>query len=259
MIYIRKLKSTNMKQLLLLFSLILMNSFSSLSQCTPDPQYTNPGVYPDSATGFSSGCLNQFYTQVVTNVVPVDTTVEPFPGFPVTLDFDSIVITSFTGLPAGVTYECNDSQNVTSPANGCAFEGGTTGCVLLSGTPTVAGTYNLVITVDVYVAGGTTPQTTETIDYYSIVIDDCTSGIKELEANTFNMYPNPSSSLVTIDGLTSGQSKEIIIENLEGKVMERKITVSTTEQVDISHLSSGIYLVKVMSQEGTSIQRLVKN
>lgn len=161
-----------MKKLLLFVSITLLTISSASAQCTPDPQYTSPGIYPNEATGFVSGCVGVAYTQLVTNVVPVDTCVTVVQGLPcVTVDIDSIVITSFTGLPNGLNVVYFDGGNTNSPADQGCFEGGTTGCALISGTPTAAGSFTLTINVDAYAGGQSTPNPT-VIDWYTIVIED---------------------------------------------------------------------------------------
>ena len=45
--------------------------------CVPDPQYTAPGIYPDSVTGFAPAIQCTYYEQVITNIVPADTNVGP--------------------------------------------------------------------------------------------------------------------------------------------------------------------------------------
>lgn len=151
-------------------------ALSASAQCTPDPQYTqaNPGIFPNQATGFVSGCVGVPYTQLVTNVVPPDTTTTQIvfgQPVPITVDIDSIVITSVTGLPPGLSISFNDAQNTTSPPDLGCFEGGTIGCALISGTPTTAGSFNLNITVVAYVSllGQQPPSD---IDWYTIVIED---------------------------------------------------------------------------------------
>lgn len=159
-----------MKKLLLFVSITLLTISSASAQCTPDPQYTTPGIYPNQATGLGSGCVGVPYTQLITNVVPVDTCVEIAQGFPcITFNIDSVVITSVSGLPAGLSIVYYDGGNTNSPADQGCFEGGTTGCALISGTPTQAGTYNLSIDVMGYTAGQSQPTL---IDWYTIVIED---------------------------------------------------------------------------------------
>src|SRR5690606_34225839 len=102
-------------------------------------------------------------------------------------DIDSVVITSFTGLPNGLSVVYYDGGNTNSPADQGAFEGGTTGCALISGTPTAAGTYNLSINVDAYVGGAPIPNAT-LIDWYTIVIEDVptisTAGVDLVSSST---------------------------------------------------------------------------
>lgn len=230
-----------MKRLLLFLSFALVSAISANAQCTPDPQYTQPGIYPDSATGFASGCENQLYEEVITVVVPVDTTVEIIPGFPTTLAFDSIVIVNFQGLPASgnLTYACNSSLG------NCSFAGGSTGCVIIQGTPNASdvGTHNLVITVDVYVGGLGSPQTQEIIDWYYIEIQDaasCTNGIGEQYIAKLSAYPNPTDNVITIDGVNS---EMITITDLNGKIL-MEVPSNGTEKVEInvSALDNGIYV-----------------
>ncbi|HXH17870.1 MAG TPA: hypothetical protein VNJ07_02215, partial [Chitinophagales bacterium] len=60
-----------------------------------------------------------------------------------------IKVNSITGLPAGVTYQCNPSN--------CTINGGSKGCILISGTPTAAGTYPTVTNTTITVTIGTCP------------------------------------------------------------------------------------------------------
>lgn len=236
-----------MKKLLLSFAVMLAAITSVNAQCTPDPLYTEPGIYPDSATGLDAACVGEVYNQLITNIVPVDTTTT-IGGFPVTLDFDSVVIVSWTGLPAGFTYSCYDASNVTSPVDQCAFEGGTTGCALITGTPTVGdiGSYQQMITVDAYLAGLTTPQSTQVIDYYYIQVTDCTLGTGILSNSKFLIYPNPAKSTITLNGLNGIDVSKISIFNMTGKIFSTYENIdSPALDLDVNDLESGIYFVKI--------------
>ncbi|MBL1278845.1 MAG: T9SS type A sorting domain-containing protein [Fluviicola sp.] len=250
-----------MKKLLLFISITLISVASVNAQCVPDPQYTTPGIYPDSATGMAGACVGVAYSEVITNIIPLDTCVEVIPNFPcVTLVFDSVVITSFTGLPPGYTYQCNDIQNTVSPANSCTFEGNTAGCVIIDGTSVIAdtGTYNLVITVDVYLAGGATPQATQIIDWYSIVVTDCTVGLDENAMAKISAYPNPTENVLTIDGL-SGLTESITITDANGKIMNNVEGISTSNyEMNVSDLESGIYFIQIKQNNDSRVIRFVK-
>lgn len=254
-----------MKRLLLLATMALFTGAMAFAQCTPDPQYTNPGVYPDSATGFLDAYVDCPYEQLITNVIPVDTTTMVGP-IPVTLPFDSVVITSVTGLPPGFTYSCYDAQNVTSPLDQCAFEGGTIGCVSISGTPVAGdeGIYNLNIIVDAYLGGLSTPQATQDVDYYTIevlapIVPCPLIGIEEYLTSRFKLFPNPVAESFTLDGLEGLDISTISITNLEGKVLNSYTDItSSTFDMNVADLESGVYFVRIAHGSSIDAVRFIK-
>ena len=96
----------------ILLSLIMVGGIiaGANAQCTPDPQYTTSGIYPDSATGLPPAYIGHSYDVVITAVVPTDTM-----GF--TIEY--IELTGVGGLPPNFTYQCNPSN--------CQFPGGSSG------------------------------------------------------------------------------------------------------------------------------------
>lgn len=247
-----------MKKLLLISLSFSLFSFFASAQCTPDPQYTEGGVYPNQATGFSSGCANQYYEQLVTVVVPLDTCVVIIEGWPcINVEYDSVVITSFTGLPSGLSYACNDPQNTVSPANGCAFEGNTKGCVLISGTTSQVGTFNLTITVDAYLGGDPSPQATEVIDYYSILIENCPQAdLANVNKGQYKMYPNPSTGKLQIEGLE--EVNTITLYDALGAIVKRINVHAVNElNMDLSAIKKGLYFVEFKSISGKKTERLI--
>ena len=63
-----------MKKTLLTLSLAIATIFAS-AQCTPDSQFSAPGIYPDSVTGLSLAYVGQAYNEIITIITPLDTTV----------------------------------------------------------------------------------------------------------------------------------------------------------------------------------------
>lgn len=256
-----------MKTLILFFSMTLMVNLAANAQCTPDPQYTSPGVYPDSAAGFACAVVDSVYEQLITNVVPVDTTTMIGP-IPVTLAFDSVIITSVTGLPPGFTYACFDGQNVTSPMDQCAFEGGTIGCVVITGTPTSGdeGVYDLNIITEAYLGGLSTPQATVDVDYYSITVlpagsdpNLCVLGINENKKSKFKLFPNPVAESFTIDGLEGLDVSLISISNAEGKILNSFEDINgSTFDINVANLDGGIYFVRIAHGSSIDVVRFVK-
>ena len=130
-----------MKKSLLLFILLAVGLFGSATleaqNCIPDTNFTNGGIYPDS---LPPACNNQLYEAVITVVVPADTVP---PGSPVPVPIDSVVLDEILGLPPGFTYSCEPPS--------CVFPGNSTGCVVLTGTPTSLDTFALDLSVTVHV------------------------------------------------------------------------------------------------------------
>lgn len=77
---------------------------------------------------------------------------------------------------------------------------------------------------------------------------------------SISLYPNPSRGIVNID-LKALQSREVqvTVNNVLGNVVMESIVKNQNGngQVDLSDLQNGIYIVKVSSQKGQFVQRVV--
>lgn len=249
-------------KILLLWIIVLTGNIAT-AQCTPDPQYTSPGFYPDSATGFVSATANAPYEQLITIVVPVDTTVFIGP-LPVTLTFDSLVVVNVIGLPPGLSYSCFDGQNVSSPVDQCAFEGGTTGCISIVGVPELIdeGIYNLSIEVNEFIEGAVASNS---IDYYSIniyhgdIFPPPPIGIEEYNKSRFKLFPNPVAESFTMDGLEGLDISSISISNAEGKVVNSFTDIhSPSFELNVTGLEGGIYFVRIAHETSIDVVRFIK-
>ncbi|MGF2410803.1 T9SS type A sorting domain-containing protein [Ferruginibacter sp.] len=64
------------------------------------------------------------------------------------------------------------------------------------------------------------------------------------------LYPNPASNFIQLKNIAAGQVKEIQIVSIDGKMV---LAFKTTNamQYNISHLTSGIYLLKLIKKDNT--------
>lgn len=92
----------------------------------------------------------------------------------------------------------------------------------------------------------------------SIKVSSPVLGVNDFEISSkINIYPNPATSQVTID------AKELDNLNLEvsdangRKIFEQKLNGSSNT-ININHLSSGIYLFKVKSSQGSATTKVIK-
>lgn len=74
----------------------------------------------------------------------------------------------------------------------------------------------------------------------------------------FSVYPNPTSSILNLK-IENQQIKEVKIYNLMGKeVLKNSSKLSEKENINISHLSSGMYLLQVKTDANTFTKKIIK-
>jgi hypothetical protein len=87
-----------------------------------------------------------------------------------------------------------------------------------------------------------------------------TAGIELQESNKsenqIKVYPNPAQDQLMIEGLKQNSSIEII--NIQAQTIERLTITNTNATIDLSKLSSGIYMLKIKSDTGIAVKRFVK-
>lgn len=88
---------------------------------------------------------------------------------------------------------------------------------------------------------------------------DTLLGINEnMLASEFTIYPNPSKDYITITSNELAYSS-IQISDLNGRLIDSSEFESTNQKsIDISILSNGIYLMKIISNKGTFTQKIIK-
>jgi hypothetical protein len=247
-----------MKKLLLAISAVFAISFAN-AQCTPDAQFTSPGIYPDSATNMMTAYETVLYSQTITNVVPADTCVVIITGFPCTnLSLDSVVVESLTGLPAGLNFQCDNAE--------CQYPGGQSGCAIISGTPPTgsAGTYPLTIQLSAYVGGLGIPNPF-TLDYYFIEVLPAPNSVNEYRNNSFSIKqnnPNPFDEITSIEySLIESGKVTFEVYNIVGEMVDSKsyngMKGMNRLQFDGSDLANGAYIYKMTNNGNTITKRMV--
>jgi hypothetical protein len=192
------------------------NSFAQ-SNCTPDiscvPADSTFGICPDSATGLPAGQIGTAYNVTMSIKVPGSTVAF---GQTVTVSHlaltDVLVDTSTTGTPAyvsltniGLDY-LGSGDNTPTGASGisgttmtkyCYWDAPGTTCVVVSGTPTKAGTFPVRIKSygrAVIFGQGTWNPAPDNDDYKFVVAPNGTIGIETNDMSKFAVAqntPNP--------------------------------------------------------------------
>lgn len=113
-------------------------------------------------------------------------------------------------------------------------------------TPTIVGDYKVEITF-----GGCT------------VLSSCVT-VGTLSTNDFEIssrlkvYPNPATNNVTID-LKELDNSSLEVLDINGRLLFTQKLSNTSNSINIDNLSSGMYLFKVNSNQGSATSKVIKN
>lgn len=82
-------------------------------------------------------------------------------------------------------------------------------------------------------------------------------GLNEVDQTDFEAYPNPVSDVLTValSGLNNAQFDLI---DIQGKTIITSRTISNGEEIQVGHLESGTYFVRISSDENQMVKRIVK-
>ncbi|MFY9152768.1 MAG: PKD domain-containing protein [Prolixibacteraceae bacterium] len=73
-------------------------------------------------------------------------------------------------------------------------------------------------------------------------------GINDVYKSALMVFPNPTTGIITIKGLAITQKNEIVIQSVDGKLIQTKSTSSETETIDIGDQAPGTYLLVINNQ-----------
>ncbi len=69
-----------------------------------------------------------------------------------------------------------------------------------------------------------------------------------------SVFPNPSSDKITITGCNGIQSVEVV--NMQGQIVKNSLNVISTNEISISDLDAGVYLVRIITDKGSQTQKI---
>lgn len=202
------------------------------------------GVNPDTIVNFAPAAINTFYVQQIDVLVPEN---GAFAG----LDFatvDSASISTISGLPAGLSYECADQ--LSTP---CTFPGGSLGCGVVSGIPSEAGVFELDIVLTIYANFlGTPLDVPFAADNYRIIVDGPvnTHQAAQLVFGLSPAVPNPASNLtrLRVASPRDGMAVITVFDLIGKKTMERNHMLRAGENevpLRLESMDTGIYIYRV--------------
>jgi len=95
-------------------------------------------------------------------------------------------------------------------------------------------------------------------NYIRLVNDTLFTGLNEInKLNQIHLYPNPATDKIVID-FAERQNLSLNIYNIVGELMLQKELDKNKNEIDISTLSTGLYIIKVTGAEWTVWKKLIK-
>ena len=114
-------------------------------------------------------------------------------------------------------------------------------------TATEAGEFTYTVTV----SDGTE---TASASVSFTVLDN--TGVNEIDAAKVSVYPNPASSMLTINGLNGFANLNVKIVNLQGQVVRE---ASNSLDINVSNIESGIYFIKIECDGQQYLKKFIIN
>lgn len=116
----------------------------------------------------------------------------------------------------------------------------------LSNTLDLTGSYSFFVRVES--PGENFVLGTLTVFLYA----DCNMGISEVHSESIQVYPNPVADFLRIKTKSKFKSAELFSSNGE------RILDSTTENIDLSKVKSGFYILKVITDQSEGSFKIIK-
>ncbi|MBL7931493.1 MAG: T9SS type A sorting domain-containing protein, partial [Bacteroidia bacterium] len=179
-------------------------------------------VNPSSTTSYTVTGTN---TLGCSSMVTVTVTTNPLPNLSIS--------------PAATATVCTSAEG-SFTVSGASTYSWSTGSA--TDDLTIMVSTNTIITVE-----GTDANNCKSTATLTIVADPCTGIPEQIKLSGIRLFPNPSTGLVNIEFGFEG-NKDIIITNSAGALIQKVSSPNTTEVINLSGYSKGIYFVKIQNE-----------
>jgi hypothetical protein len=179
--------------------------------------YTTSGIYTENFTN-ALGCDSVLTLDL--DITIIDSTVTQTNGIELTANQSGV----------GVSYQWVDCNAGNDPINGedgatfIATSNGSYACEIMNGTCADLSACYTVNNVSV----------------------------NELDLPVFAIYPNPTSTQLTIELFREYQNIKVVVTNISGEIVYSDGMINNKKTIDVSTLSSGIYVVSLTCKEASN-------
>jgi hypothetical protein len=77
--------------------------------------------------------------------------------------------------------------------------------------------------------------------------------------NIISIHPNPTNDIVNIAVKTNSSIKTIELYDIQGRLLQIQVVNDSTSEINLSSRANGIYFIKINTNKGSKVEKLVKN
>jgi hypothetical protein len=197
----------------------------------------------------STETRNAIVTVSGNNVTPQTILVSQDPGIPALIVSTSSVTitgnnTATFDIHSNTDWSIMSNQSWLTVSPGSGSGNATLTLTAQSNVASISRAASLLIT-----GTGVSPQVVS-------VLQNVPNGINEIDESLLYIYPNPSTTEITVNNISIGTT--ISIYDLKGKVLISKTSTSTAVKIDISMLANGFYTVVLKDNMMTKTLKFIK-
>ncbi len=230
-------------------SVITQGETNGVWNFAPNPfAITNDSLI--TVTAIPDGTFEAHY--LVTTACTVDTTIASFTVFP----------ESSAGTDGVLTVCKNQPINLLSGLSGLIDLGGTwynPSNVALPSGQIISGNLPGQFNYNYIVNNGVCPN--DTANIVMNILSTCDyNGLEEFAFGALAVYPNPSTGIFNISNVASGLNFSYEISDLNGRMIAGKENLNgkQVQEVNLSNVENGVYIVRVFNESGEFMTRIVK-
>lgn len=110
-----------------------------------------------------------------------------------------------------------------------------------------------------FVTNGGTQGTNSNIIGLDLFSIERTLGTDSFFKSNFSVFPNPTSQMLNIKNTNNVSIESIQMTDMNGRILKQFQGNSIANQINVSDLNAGIYVLKITSDQGTGTTKIVKN
>ena len=119
-------------------------------------------------------------------------------------------------------------------------------------TATTAGTYYFIFHNATPIVAAATSLRLDTVNMTSVL------GTNDFLSSNFSVFPNPAKNVINFSNDTNAVVSLVEMTDLNGRVIKSQKVNATEGQISISDLATGMYMMKITTDQGVATKKIVK-